>query len=90
MTMFFVQATRQRIDQPRAPRSVDLVGPFETWLEASNYANAWRKLWKAQRAKAHVVTPLSPCVAVTEWERDIERGAEERRAARDPFANTTV
>ena len=78
--LFFVQATRNRMGQPRAPRSCDLVGPFDSWLAASNYANAWRKLWRAERAKAHVVQPLAPCVAVTDWERSIDEGAADSRA----------
>jgi hypothetical protein len=73
--LYFVQTYRQRMDMPRK-RIADLVGPFDTWTSANDYAHAWRGLWKAQRGVARVEVPISPCDAVTEWHNaKLERDA---------------
>lgn len=94
----FVRATRQSMVKGAA-RVNDLIGPFDTWKEACDYAVAWRALWIEQRGKAIVDAPISPCAETLEWyrgkvERDdaAELARRERTAdamfaseARDPF-----
>lgn len=63
----FVRATRQSIAPGRPARINDLIGPFDTWKEAWDYAVAWRALWIEQRAKAFVETPISPCLDTLTW-----------------------
>lgn len=67
-----------------AARVNDLIGPFDTWKEACDYAVAWRALWVQQRAKAFVEAPISPCPETLEWyHAKMEQGRETpyRRAA---------
>ena len=79
----FVRATRQSMVKGAA-RVNDLIGPFDTWKEACDYAVAWRALWVEQRAKAFVETPITPCLDTLTWyatklERD---GAAELASAK--------
>ena len=66
MTQYYVRGARQNMVKGAA-RVNDLIGPFDTWSEASKYATAWRALWSAQHAKAFVETPLTPCPDTLEW-----------------------
>jgi hypothetical protein len=77
MTQYFVDATRLSIALVNGrARQRELYGPFDDWTVANHYAIAWRTLWRAQRAKARVVVPLSPCDDVTEWfDAKVERDA---------------
>lgn len=75
--LYFVNASRLSIALVNGPdRQRELIGPFDDWLAASRYAVAWRNLWKAEAAEAHVEVPLTPCADVLEWYDDkLERDA---------------
>ena len=83
MILFYVRAVRQNMVR-HAARVNDLIGPFNTYSEASRYATAWRALWIEQQGKAVVEMPISPCPDTLEWYQDkVERDAETaRREAR--------
>jgi len=81
MTQYFVDATRLSVALVNGRRRQrELIGPFDDWTVASNYAVAWRNLWRVQRGRARVVVPDTPCDAVTDWydaklERDAAKAA---------------
>ena len=92
MILYYVRGVRQNMVKGAA-RVNDLIGPFDTWSEASRYATAWRALWVQQHAKAFVETPITPCSDTLEWygakvERDdAAELARRERAADDMFAS---
>ena len=89
MTTYFVNASRLSIALVNGPdRQRELIGPFDDWLAATRYAVAWRNLWKAEQAEAHVETPLTPCVDVLEWyDAKLERDASRDNDAFDRMSN---
>jgi hypothetical protein len=92
MTTYFVNASRLSVALVNgAERQRELIGPFDDWLAASRYAVAWRNLWEAEKAEAHVETPLTPCVDVLEWyDAKLDDVARRQRNTADAYAHKPV
>jgi hypothetical protein len=67
--MHFVLTARRMVGG-RRKRMTDLVGPFDSYLDAAEYRDAWLALWAGQYPTASIEIPFARTDCVVEWYRE--------------------